>query len=62
MLKKFYRCLGYFYRDIGMVEDYSAISKESSTETGFSGLSAGVPYFTWSFPSLLRYILSILPR
>ena len=31
-----------------------AISRASSTETGSSGLSAGVPYFTWNFPSFVR--------
>ena len=29
----------------------TASSKASSTDTGFSGFSAGDPYLTWNFPS-----------
>ena len=39
-----------------------AISSASSTDVGFSGFSAGVPYLTWNTPSFVRYTLSILPR
>jgi len=31
-----------------------ATSKASSTDTGFSGFSAGVPYLIWNFPSFVK--------
>ena len=39
-----------------------ANSRESSTATGDSGLSAGVPVWTVNLPFLVKNILSILPR
>ena len=38
-----------------------AISKASSIGFGFTGFSAGNPYWTLNSPVFVRYILSILP-